>query len=100
MSSDRIQELPHVPTLQESGFQVPSMPGWYALVGPANVPTEIVQRLSETVQRFVESPKTHERLQSMSLTPSFASPQEIRARAMDDARVWGDFIRQNGIFLD
>lgn len=100
MGSDRIQELPQVPTLKESGFEIPSMPGWYALVGPANIPADIIQQLSDTVRRFVASPDTQEKLRNMSLTPSFSTSQEIRARAVEDARVWGGFIRENGIQLD
>lgn len=99
MTRERLPQLPEVPTFDEVGLKMPEMPGWYALVGPANMPAAAVQRLEALVREFVEDPKVQERLRSMHLIPSPGSAQEIRQRAMRDAEVWGELIVRNGIQL-
>jgi tripartite-type tricarboxylate transporter receptor subunit TctC len=97
MSEQRLPELPNVPTFKELGIDMPVMPGWYALVGPANMKLENVTKLNKLVQDFLNDPEVRAKLVSMSLTPSPGSPEQIRTRAMRDAKVWGDLIAKNKI---
>lgn len=100
MGDQRLSELPNVPTFKELGFPVPAMPGWYALVGPANMKPEHVAKLNQQVQDFLNDPETKSKLASMALTPIPGTAQQIRARAAADAEVWGDLIRMTKIELE
>lgn len=97
MSEQRLPELPNLPTFRELGYDMPIMPGWYALVGPANMKPENVAKLNKAVQDFLNDPEVGAKLVGMSLIPSPGSPEQIKTRAMKDARTWGDLIVKNKI---
>lgn len=99
MSEQRLPELPDLPTLKELGYDVPVMPGWYALVGPANMKPEHVSKLNKLVQDFLMDPEVRNKLIGMSLTPTPGTPEQIKARAMNDAKTWGELIVKNKIQL-
>jgi tripartite-type tricarboxylate transporter receptor subunit TctC len=97
LGQKRLRELPNVPTVKETGLEVPVMPGWYALVGPANMDAKIVAKLNGAVQHFLSSPETTAKLESLYLTPLAGSAESIKQRALVDSKVWGDFIAARGI---
>ncbi|MFJ5382743.1 Bug family tripartite tricarboxylate transporter substrate binding protein, partial [Cupriavidus sp. CER94] len=93
----RVKELPNVPTLKEAGIDVPLMPSWYALVGPAGLDPKIVARLNGAVQAALADPQIKARLASLYLFPVVGSADAIKQRASSESKVWGDFIRKRGI---
>lgn len=93
----RAKELPSVPTVKEAGLEVPVMPGWYALMGPADMDPKVVARLNAAVQAFLADPKVKEKLASLYLDPLSGSADAMRKRAVTDSKVWGDFIKSRGI---
>ncbi|AZG17048.1 tripartite tricarboxylate transporter substrate binding protein [Cupriavidus pauculus] len=97
VGAQRVKELPNVPTLKEAGVDVPVMPSWYALVGPAGLDPKIVARLNTAVQTALADPQIKARLASLYLFPVVGSADAIRQRAMSESKVWGEFIRKRGI---
>lgn len=95
----RLPDLPEVPTLREAGLQAPTMPGWYALVGPAGMPEEPVLRLNAALQRTLRDPLVRQRLGEAYLTPIEGSPATIRESFERDSEIWGAFIRRRGLRL-
>lgn len=93
----RAHELPNVPTIKEAGLDVPPMPGWFALVGPANMDQKIVARLNASVQKFLTDPQVKQKLSSLYLEPATGSAAAVKQRALNDAKVWGEFIKRRGI---
>ncbi|PLP99318.1 tripartite tricarboxylate transporter substrate binding protein [Cupriavidus pauculus] len=97
VGAQRVKELPNVPTLKEAGIDVPLMPSWYALVGPAGLDPKIVTRLNTAVQSALADPQIKAKLASLYLFPVVGSADTIKQRAMSESKVWGDFIRKRGI---
>jgi tripartite-type tricarboxylate transporter receptor subunit TctC len=93
----RVKELPNVPTVKEAGIDVPLMPSWYALVGPAGLDAKIVATLNAAVQSALADPQVKARLSSLYLYPVAGSPEAIKQRAASESKVWGEFIRKRGI---
>jgi tripartite-type tricarboxylate transporter receptor subunit TctC len=95
----RLPELPHVPTLTEEGVRAPTMPGWYALVGPEGLAEEPTLRLNAALQAALRDDAVRQRLAQMHLAPMEGSPASIRQMFERDSEVWGDFIRRRGLRL-
>ncbi|WP_207540862.1 Bug family tripartite tricarboxylate transporter substrate binding protein [Sabulicella rubraurantiaca] len=95
----RAPDLPDVPTLREAGLQAPRMPGWYALVGPAGMPEEPVQRLNAALQKALHDATVRQRFRDLYLDPIAGSPATIRESFERDSEVWGGFIRSRGLRL-
>lgn len=97
LGAKRMPQLPQVPTLKELGVNAPAMPGWYALVAPARLDPTIAERLGASVQRFLKEPSVKSKLAELNLEPLTGSPADIRKQAEADSKVWGEFIKTNGI---
>lgn len=93
----RYAQLPNVPTLKEVGVEVPAMPGWYALVAPKNLDATIAARIATAVQRALADASLKSRLEGMSLEAIPGTGADFLRRAENDSKIWGDFIKTNGI---
>jgi len=64
LSDKRSTIFPDAPTIAESGFPGFEASVWYGLVGPAGMPSAVVARLQQEVQRALAAPAVRERLTS------------------------------------
>jgi tripartite-type tricarboxylate transporter receptor subunit TctC len=96
----RHPQLKHVPLLKELNPDVPPLPGWYALVGPAKMDAKIVQKLADAVNKFLADPAVRAKLNEQFLAPIPGTPAGIQARGENEARIWGGLIRDLKIQAD
>jgi tripartite-type tricarboxylate transporter receptor subunit TctC len=96
----RAQQLPNVPLLKEVSPDVPALPGWYALVGPAKMDPRSVQKLANAVNKFLADPAVKEKLHAQFLEPIPGTPAGIRKRGEMEAALWGTLIRELNIQAD
>jgi tripartite-type tricarboxylate transporter receptor subunit TctC len=95
----RAPDLPDVPTLREAGVNAPTMPGWYALVGPTGMPEEPVLRLNAALQKALQDPNVRDRFRELYLDSIEGSPVTIRESFERDSAIWGGFIKRRGLRL-
>jgi tripartite-type tricarboxylate transporter receptor subunit TctC len=93
----KVPQLPTVPLLKEVSPDVPPLPGWYALVGPANMDPKVVQKLAGAVDKFLSDPAIKAKLTEQFLFPIPGTPESIRKRGETESTLWGGFIRQLNI---
>ena len=96
----RSPRMPDVPLLKELDPDVPPLPGWYAVVGPAKMAPKAVQKLSGAVNGFLHDPAMAARLNDQYLQPIPGTPEGIQRRAEQEAKVWGALIRELHIQAD
>lgn len=100
-SDKRVPALPDVPTFAEQGY--PGIVGstWAAMLAPAGVPREIVQRMSTEVARIIRSAEVSRRLeQSMGTFAEGSTPQECDAFIAAETTKWAKVIRDAGVVVD
>ncbi|MEN9367866.1 MAG: hypothetical protein RL489_2224 [Pseudomonadota bacterium] len=61
-TTQRIAQLPDLPTVAEQGFPGFEMTQWYGLNAPANLPQPAIERLATAAAKAVREPATLERL--------------------------------------
>jgi len=96
----RSPQLPDLPLLKELAPNIPALPGWYAVVGPANMDPKATQALAGSVNRFLADPVIKQKLIDQFLFPIPGSPVDIQKRAENEARIWGGLIRDLKIQID
>lgn len=69
--------LPQVPTMAEAG--VPNMESyaWFGLWAPAGVPSAVVDKLAQDVERALASPDVREKLAKMGAEPMSMTPSQF-----------------------
>jgi tripartite-type tricarboxylate transporter receptor subunit TctC len=93
----RSSQLPDVPTFSESGLVAPPTLAWTGIVGPAGMPSEVVQRLSRALNAALGQPEVRERFaaQAVEVTPS--TPEQFAAMIKDHLAIWRREARAAGI---
>lgn len=92
--------LPNVPTIREAGYPDLEMETWGGVVGPANMPQAIVERLHREINAVLADPeviKKHERLGAKVAPASIA---EYRQMLNADSERWGEVVKRNNITLN
>lgn len=100
LGSTRVAQWPQVPTVKEAGLNVPPMPGWYAIAGPARLDPTVVATFNAALQKVMADPAVKAKLAELSLPAMAGGEAEIRQRAATDTAYWGDFIRKNRIQVE
>lgn len=92
--------LPDVPTFDESGYKGFDGVQWYGIVGPANLPSPIVKRLNDEIDKLLQSPDLAERLSGEALAPMPMSAEEFGQYMRDDIAKWSKLAKDRGIQIE
>lgn len=98
-SPERIAILPDVPTVAEAAVPGFEADQWYGIVGPANMPKDIVHKLNQQINASLKSPAILERLQSEGAQPMPSSPEVFGQLIDKDLARWAKVIKSSGMSL-
>jgi tripartite-type tricarboxylate transporter receptor subunit TctC len=99
-TAKRATMLPDVPTIAEGGIPGYDTGVWWGVVGPANMPADVVAKLSHDFVAAVNLPSVKERLAGLGATAIGSSPQEFDAQMRNDFKKWDPVIKAAGIKFD
>lgn len=96
-SPDRVPVVPDVPTLAESGLSDATATGWFALMGPANLPKEVADKLSKAIADALAKPEVAKRLADSGLYASPLSGTEFTDYAVNEYQLFKDLAEKENI---
>ena len=96
-SLKRSAAFPDVPTLDELGMKGFESSAWFGLIGPANLPAEVVQRLAQALKKASEDPGLLENYRQQGCDADFHSPAATLEKVKADFAKWGKVIRDANI---
>jgi tripartite-type tricarboxylate transporter receptor subunit TctC len=99
-TAQRITALPDVPTIAEAGVPGFEASGANGLVGPAGLPSAIVERLNAAVVRIVREPAMSRYLSEQGADPVTMSPAEYGAYIKAEVAKWAKVVRASGAKVD
>ena len=103
LSSRRSSVLPDVPTLSEAGypgFEEAGSDLWFGLVGPAQLPVALVERIYGESVKVMRSSEMLDTVQTMGYEPWTMPPDEFKAFIRADYAKWGRVVKASGIKLE
>lgn len=91
--AERSAALADVPTVAETvpGYE---SRGWFALIGPAGIPEEIVTELNDALSQVLQSAAYQERLTKMGYTALPGTPSDLTQRVAADYKKWGEVVNK------
>jgi tripartite-type tricarboxylate transporter receptor subunit TctC len=93
----RVAAVPDLPTVIESGFKITPLEGRFGLMGPANLPKEIVTRLHTAVINTLKAPEIRARFDSLGYETIGDTPEQYAATIRNELLEFGKLIRKAGI---
>jgi tripartite-type tricarboxylate transporter receptor subunit TctC len=99
--TQRIPELPNVPTLAEQGFPGIGTNAWQGMFAPAATPKPVVDKLYGAVAAVLGRSEQREALAKQMMSVELSkSPTEFTELVRKETADWGEFLRGARIKLD
>jgi tripartite-type tricarboxylate transporter receptor subunit TctC len=96
-NAQRIVSLPEFPTIAEAGLPGFESYAWGGMIGPANMPRDIVMRLNKEIVDTLRQKDVIDRMLSEGTVPTPSSPEEFVAYMKSELKKWGDVVKMAGI---
>ena len=96
-TAKRVNLMPDVPTVAESGLPGFEVVGWFAIFAPAATPKPILARLEKEINAVLRAPETHQRFASQGLVPGGGTSDELGKFLRAEIVKWGTLIKELGL---
>jgi len=96
-SKKRVEALPDVPTMDEAGVHGYEAVLWFAMVGPAKLPTSMATRLNREVNDILNTQEMKDALAQQGFVTEGSSPEAITEQIHADIAKWREVIPKAGI---
>ncbi|WP_342130004.1 Bug family tripartite tricarboxylate transporter substrate binding protein [Hydrogenophaga sp. OTU3427] len=96
-SSKRLEALPDVPTVAESGYPGFEADQWYGVLAPAGTPPDIVRKLNSHINQALATPELRQRLQSEGAVAMPATPEAFGSLIARELDRWRPVVKAGNI---
>jgi tripartite-type tricarboxylate transporter receptor subunit TctC len=100
-TATRSRSLPDVPTVMEQGVPDYDVSVFFAIVGPAGMPGDVVQRLNSAFVTVLQQSDVRQRLEAQGLELSRdQKPEQLVAFIQSEVKKWREVVRVSGARAD
>lgn len=99
-SAKRLEAMPNIPTVAESGVPGFEVVSWQGIFVPAGTPKPVVDRLHAEIMKILGTPELQDRLKSLGMQPSTMTPEQVSAFQKAEVEKWAQVIKTAGIKLE
>jgi len=96
-NAQRMPSLPDFPTIAEAGLPGFESFAWGGMIGPANMPKDVVARLNKEIIATLNQKNVIDQMLSEGTVPSTSSPEEFLAYERAELKKWGEVVKIAGI---
>jgi tripartite-type tricarboxylate transporter receptor subunit TctC len=100
-SAKRSPAFPDLPTIAEAanltGYEATS---WFGVVGPANMPADILNKDSATLMAAINSPSVREKYLAMGAQPVGNTPAQFSTFIKNEIAKWTKVVKDSGAKVD
>jgi tripartite-type tricarboxylate transporter receptor subunit TctC len=99
-NAKRIPTLPDVPTISEAGLPGYEAYAWGGMIGPANMPRDIVVKLNAAIVDTLKQKDVIDKMLADGTVPTPSSPEEFTAYMKAELKKWGAVVKMANIKLE
>jgi len=96
----RLEALPEVPTVSESGVPGYDVTTWYGLFATGGTDPAIVERIARETARILADPRMRQEIARMGMQAAYADPADFGAVVARDVEKWGRVVRAIGVRIE
>ncbi|MBS0475270.1 MAG: tripartite tricarboxylate transporter substrate binding protein [Proteobacteria bacterium] len=99
-SLERSALLPSVPTMDEAGLPRFEVSQWFAVMGPAHMPKDMLARLNHEINAALQQPDVVDKLKGLGGDILGGTPEQFATFLKADSQKWAKLIKDAGIVLE
>jgi len=92
--------MPDVPTTAAAGLPALVSFGWFVAVAPPKTSVALQNEIARTMIEVLKLADVQAKFRALSVDPVATTPAETAAFIKDEARRWGEVIRQTGVMVE
>jgi len=96
-SAQRSAAFPDVPTMDEAGLKGFDSTAWYGILGPAGLPSDVVNRWTRALARVGADKAALAPINATGCDAQILSPEKTIERIKADYAKWGNVVKDAGI---
>jgi tripartite-type tricarboxylate transporter receptor subunit TctC len=96
----RLAVLPDVPTFKEVGLEPVNRMAYYGILGPKNLPKEVVDKVSAGVRKALEDPAVRKRIEDTGSIIVANTPEQFTAQMKAEFEVYKKVVDSAGLKLE
>lgn len=98
--AQRSAGFPELPTIAEAGVPGYEAGSWSGVIGPANLPRPVVDRLNAAINRALFTPSFKARFAQIGAEPAGGTPEEFAELIRSESAKWADVVKRSGAKID
>jgi len=95
-SAARVDDLPQVPTINESGFGGFDAVTWFGFLAPTGTPKDVITRLNTEFNKALAQPELRKKLGEQGADPVGGTPEQFANLIKTDIVRWGKVVKESG----
>jgi tripartite-type tricarboxylate transporter receptor subunit TctC len=99
-SKARMEALPQVATIAESGLAGYDVSNWLGVLAPAGTPKDVIATLHAALGKAMSTPALKQQLVALGIEPAFGTPEEFTALMRAELPKWAEIVRKSGATID
>ena len=96
----RLKDLPNVPTFKEVGLEPVNRMAYYGILGPKNLPKDVVDKVAAAVKKSVEDPVVRKRIEDTGSLIVANTPEQFAAQIKAEFEVYKQVVVKQKLTLD
>jgi len=99
-SAKRLESMPNVPTVAESGVPGFEVTSWQGIFAPAGTPKPIIDKLHDEILKIIAQPEMQERLKGLGMQPTPLTTEQVTAFQKAEVEKWAQVIKAANVKID
>jgi tripartite-type tricarboxylate transporter receptor subunit TctC len=96
-TTQRLPDLPDVPTIAELGFPAYEISSWQGMFAPAGTPKEIIGKINGEVVQMLNTPEVRARMAREGADPVGSTPEQFAVRVKSEIEKWSKVAKAAGL---
>lgn len=99
-SPQRVDDIKDVPTIAESGYKGFESITWFGILGPANLPKDIIAKFNGDLNKALKDAELDKKLGEQGADVATSTPEQFAKMIREDIPRWGKLVKDSGAKVD
>ncbi len=97
---ERVPAMPDVPTFKEVGLEPVNRMAYYGIVGPKNLPKDIVDKVNAATRKVLQDPAIRKRIEETGSIIQAGTPERFAQQMKEELAVYKDVVVKQKLTMD